>query len=546
MSRIRRPGKYLIFITAMKRYLIILIAFCCFSGRVCAQSPSAATDSLVKFHVIRAGQRAAFENELRNDSLVSHNIAVLRALYDIVLQKTFHINTHRGPIFVAYRDSSMTKKQRDSISDLLRPLLKNIKKAGLLTNRVYTSTLKGIDSNYFIADVQLVGHLLEMSTRLELLAPDKLLPVAEKLHQNGIVSDSSFLRLQRDINTGKIESAFQLNNYCSLDKTFDMVNYTGDTAVWLERLHRDMASMLPVLDFTNFKCTTTAVVDSSLGMGPMPETRFKVSLVCHGRTYKYANESLVLQSIKGKMPPSSLFAEGFFRIFNKILTDEHSQLRLHLLMFDQACTTDDLLRRFALIALRDSQAVVLMQKPCMQYIMASMGDYFNTLTSGRIDSAITEWKNIGLFVHLSDKEIAKATDDAETADLRSVDELLSYFPGVLCSSKPFAAASRYPYIDVLHQLKAITYGAFNPTSITQKKINSGIRLQYLFHGRSHSFTFKTNYVWFDEKFPLFLKQLGAENGLPGDFYQLPYINAVVYLTKQQYANAVKFKLLDFN
>lgn len=43
-----------------------------------------------------------------------------------------------------------------------------------------------------------------------------------------------------------------------------------------------------------------------------------------------------------------------------------------------------------------------------------------------------------------------------------------------------------------------------------------------------------------------MKDLSRENRLPGNFYQLKYEDAIIYLTKQQHDYAVKYKLLDFD
>jgi hypothetical protein len=83
-------------------------------------------------------------------------------------------------------------------------LLEKIRKADLLSDKVYSYTLNGIDSGRYMADVQMIGVLAEMSSRLEWLKPGRLLPVAEELHKNGIVSDSSFIRLKNNINNSRI------------------------------------------------------------------------------------------------------------------------------------------------------------------------------------------------------------------------------------------------------------------------------------------------------------------------------------------------------
>ncbi len=80
--------------------------------------------------------------------------------------------------------------------------------------------------------------------------------------------------------------------------------------------------------------------------------------------------------------------------------------------------------------------------------------------------------------------------------------------------------------------------------ISQRKINGGVKLQYLSKGKIHSHIFQTANGWFDPGFPAFMKGLSSENGLPGKFYHLQYTNDVIYLTKQQYDYAVNGNLLD--
>jgi hypothetical protein len=528
----------------MKRCLIFLITSCCLSSQVFGQPSSAAIDSLIKFRIITPKQRPVLESELERNDNASYGVAILGGLEAIMVKKTFHINPRRTLYAISYTFDHYNKKGQDSINTSLRLLLAKIKKAGLLTNRVYNYTLKAIDSSQYVAEVQMVGHLAEMSSRLEWLAPNKLLPVAEQLHKNGIVSDSSFARLQNDIKDDKIESAFQLNDYCNLDRKFNISNYIDDADIRLEQLHRDIAAMLPGLNFTNFSYTTST--DSASAKIGLPEIKFKVRFVCNGHTYKYASTILELKNKQGKLYLTDIDLQTFYRVFNKVLTDEHSPLRLHSFMFSPSREPSDDVERFALIALTGEQSEIFMKNPCMSYMLASMENYDNTLTSGRRDSTIMEWKKIGIFAHLSENEFKNASDDAESADLFSMNDLLRYFPWVIYSLDSALTNRDRSYESLLRHFAIITHGAFNPIRITQKKVTGGVRLRYLSKGKIHSFIFKTGYGWFDAKFPLFVKQLGQENDLPGDFYDLPYEDAVIYLTKEQYASAVQFRLLDFD
>ena len=533
-----------IFITAMKRCLIVIISFCCLSSRILGQSSSAAIDSLIKFQVITPKERPVLDSELVRKGSASYRVRILEGLEEIILQKTFHIDMRKGSYSFSYKIDNYNKKSQDSVNTSLRGLLEKIKRADLLTNRVYSYTAKAIDSNQYVAEVQMVSYLTEMSSRLEWLTPDKLLPVAEQLHKYGIVSDLSFVRLEADINEGKIESAFQLNNYCNHDRIFDVSNYLEDKTIRLEQLHRDIAAMLPGLNFTNFSYSTSP--DPTSAKIRLPEIKFKVSLVCNGYTYKYASTILELKNKDGKLHLTDIDLQTFHRIFNKVLTDEHSPLRLHSFMSGPSRGSFDDVQRFALIALTGEQSRVFMKDPCMSYMFASMENYDNTLTSGRRDSTIMAWKKIGLFAHLSANELTNAVDDAEVADLFSMDDLLRYFPGVTYSMDSAIRSRDQSYAGILRHLSMLTHHAFVPTKIRQKKVKGGVRLQYQSNGKIHSFTFKTDYGWLDAKFPVFVKHLGLENNLHGEFHGLPYADAVIYLTKQQYASAVQFKLLDFD
>lgn len=528
----------------MKRCLIILVLFCGLFNKVCAQSPSAAVDSLVKFRVISAKQVPALKTDLKrykND--VSYRIAILAGLHGIMLQKVFHVNPRKTGISFSYSDSYIKHiKNKDSINISLRVLLNKINKAGLLTDRVYSHTLKDIDSGLYVAEVQLTGSLVEMSSRLEWLAPGKLMPVAEQLHKSGIVNDSSFVRLQNDIRTGKIESAFELNDYCTLDRTLNLKKYPDDPHLWLEQMHRDIASILPGLNFTNFSYTTAR--DSASSIPGMPEIKYKVSLTCNGRVYKHTSTTFEYGNKKG-IQPTYAFTGFLYRIFNKVLADQQSPFRLHNIMFSMGARQDGIYRHIALIALQAEQAEIFMKDTSMSYMLVSMDSYDNTLTSGRIDSTIAGWRKIGLFSHLTGNEIVKAIDDAEADNRYSINKLLSNFPGVTYSLRSEMMSPQAPYSEVLKNLAGIAHGAFNPTKITQKKIKGGIKLQYLFNGRLHAHTFYTANGWLGDAFASFIKHLGQENNLAGSFYILPYEDEVVYLTDEQHADALKNKLLNF-
>ncbi|MDN3580576.1 hypothetical protein [Mucilaginibacter flavus] len=476
-----------------------------------------------------------------NKTHTPYRISILGGLESIILQKTYHIDPHKTGFSYSYTNKHINKKSQDSINMSLRVLLEKIKKAGLLTDKVYTYALKSIDSGRYLVELQMIGSLTEMSSRMEWLTPKRLLPVAEELHKNSIVNDSSFLRLKDDINQGKIESAFQLNDYCNFDRVFDMAKYPDDPAIWLEQMHRDIASILPDLEFTDF--SYTEIPDTSISLNGV---RFKVSLTCNGHVYKHISLPINnYRNPRGKVIPKDIFVEDFYRIFNKVLTDSKSPYRLHSMMLSHTGPKEDI-NCFALIALKNVQGEIFMKEPCMSYMLVSMDGYDNALTSAKIDSTIAGWKKMGVFKHLSNARLKEAIDETEAADPFSTATLLSNFPGVIYNLHDAESVQSLPYADLLTHFAQITHGEFNPSKIIQIKASRGFKLQYLSKGKIHSYTFPTAYGWFDVKFPTFLKQLSRENNLTGNFYHLRYDEAAIYLTKQQYDYALTNKLFEFN
>lgn len=526
----------------MKTYLIILISICVFLNSASGQSSSQAIDTLIKYKVISSKDVPVIKGEFKYRYGSSDQLVLLAGIENLLLRKEFHVDPHKTGLMYDYRYDNPTQAVRDSINRSLRQLLKNINKAGLLTNKVYTYTLTEIDSGRYINQLQMIPHLVEMSSRLEWMAPSKLLPVVEGLHSNGIISDSSFLKLSDDIRNGKIESSFQLNDYFKLDQTFDRTKYPKDSTLWIEAYLRKISSILPDLNFSNYSCTIEP--DSGSGFKLDHQVKEKISLTCNGRVYKYSTIAEQFKDREGKLRLLDIGPEFIYRIFNKVLADQHSSFRLHNISFSHAGKEEDHLNYFAVVALKGAQTRIFENRPYLSYMLLSMDDYDNDLTSGRIDTTIAEWQKMGLFAHLSQSEIDKGIEDAKTADRYSINALLNNFPNIMCSTHPMEIFPKHPYADFLKRLAAATHGEFKPVKVTESKVKGGTKLQYVSNGKVHSQMFKWQILELDPKFALFLKHLRIENNLSGDFYCLDGAFGVIYLTKQQYKYALAHKSLD--
>jgi len=528
----------------MKTYLIILIAICFFFNNACGQSSSTAIDTLIKYKVITLKDVPTIKSEFKYKQVASDRVVLLAGIENILLQKEFHVDPHKTGLMYNFRYDNPKPEVQDSINKSLRGILDNINKAGLLTRKVFTYTRREIDSGHYMSQLQMIPHLVEMSSRLEWMAPSKLLPVVDGLHHKGIISDSSFSRLQSDIRNARIESSFQLNDYFNLDQTFDRTKYPEDSTLWIEAYLRKISSILPGLNFSNYSCTIEPDSSSQLKFGS--QVKIKISLTCGGRVYKYSSLGEQFKDKQGRLRLLGLGFDYFYRIFNKVLADQRSLFRLHNASFSHAGKEEDHLNHFAVIALKYTQTSIFERKPYLSYMLLSYENYDQSLTSGKIDSTIAEWQKMGLFTHLFESEFRKGIDDAETAERYTINSLLENFPKVVCNLHPVGMPSDHPYTDLLNGLATITHGEFKPIKITEKVEKGSIRLQYISNGKTYAQTFKSQIVELDPNFSAFLKRLSHENNLYGDFYPLADTYDVIYLTKQQYAFASLHKLLYFN
>lgn len=528
----------------MKRCLITIAFLSCILNSAFGQSASAIIDKLIKEGVITSKERPALESELKKHPNVSYRTAILSALEYLSLKKTFHIDPHKTGIFYSYRnDSANRNNKQDSINCSLSALLNKINRTGLLKKRVYNRTLQNIDSSKMIVEVQLYSQLAGMTYRLEWLAPDKLLPVAEQLHQGRVLSDSSLNRLKHDIKSYQIESIEQLTSYCEQVHQFDLSRYKGEAAVLMEQVIRDITTILPDVHVSNFNYTATPDTSSPKGLD---EINTKISFTCNGRTYRHRGHDMILKNRKGEVIPDKLHVLEMLGVFNTILADSRSPLRLHTIMAEPSGSDDHLLDRFAVAVLNADQAKILLNAPCSSYLMFSFADYGDKVNSALVDSVIDQFTKVGLFAHLSTEQLKKSAEDVEVEDLYNMDNLLANFPGVIYQTNSLMMDTANVYINMLKNLGQISHGAFSPKAITQKLTKNNVTITYTSNGEHHTHTLVLENSWPKTGLSPLLKQLAAENHLSGNFYNIAFGSAIVYLTPPQYKYVAAHKLLEFS
>jgi hypothetical protein len=418
--------------------------------------------------------------------------------------------------------------KQEKISQELLNYLTKLKTCGLVTEKQFNEQSEKIKKSSYADTLEFLCDLFNQSRYEEWLRPVRIIRYGEELLSNNVITEQSFEVLKNDANAGKIKSHRQIVDYCKYAWLLDLAKYGDDPAVYLEQIHREIATLLPELNFTNFKYKIE--VDSS---EKYVAYKLITSIDANGKTYKQRS-FISPNRTKENDDYSRKIGDAFHQIFNKILTDNQSLLRLHQIRGNFQYEKE---ANFGVIALAENQTKMF--RYADSYIQVSYENFENTLTSSRIDTAINAYQQIGLLAHLTQSQIDKGKERVQEQENRNCNDVLECFPNVVYSFETKFFDSEDSYATLIREYARISHDRFNPTNITDdfniREIKKST-LKFSFNGKDYRKVFKSDSRWMDMSFFDFVKSVVADNKLDGQFYDLYADDGikVIYLTKEQY------------
>jgi len=368
---------------------------------------------------------------------------------------------------------------------------------------------------------------------------------AEKLYSKKISSDTNHQKLLTAINDNKLSDPLDFLNYCDKATIIYLNRYPEKPDQYLEQIHTEVSKLLPDLSYTGFQFQI--VLDSSISDNDSKFYKFVVSLKSGGKTYKQKSSYHLYSVSKNEYFGNKIDQQEFYKIFNKVLSDLQSPYRLHEVKSYQQNAVD--WNKFGIIALTKEQADMLHGGGV--FFMPSYESFKNTLTSKRIDTAISEYQKIGLLSHLSSEQIKLAIDKASQQENRNLNDVLQCFPNTIVYFDTELGNLQNPYAELLEEFSQISKGAFKPTKIVDnfaKPTNKKALVKFTVNGKVYTKQLQVEDDWIDPDFFDLVKQVVTANKLGGQFYDL-YTGgqeaSVVYLTKEQYDYLRANKLLVF-
>lgn len=249
-----------------------------------------------------------------------------------------------------------------------------------------------------------------------------MISFADKLLNTKTTSKENYGKLLKDIKAGTIKDGFQFVGYCDKATIIKESNYPSEPEKYLELIHKDVSKLLPELFFSNFEFQVK--LDSTISDNDSKFYDFVVSLKCNGKTYRQKSSYRLYSPSKNQYFGNKIDQQEFYKIFNKVLADNQSIYRLHEVKSIPNNAVD--WTQFGIIALTKEQADML--HGAGVYFRPSYESFKSTITSKKIETAISEFQKAGLLSHLSADQIKSAIEKVNQQENRNLNDVLQCFP----------------------------------------------------------------------------------------------------------------------
>lgn len=407
----------------------------------------------------------------------------------------------------------------------LKPLVTNltVKTEYELVERACQLT----EIEYFLLPEKLTKFLNDLLER-DLLNTESYKSIVEKSNRKDLVDYTDILKEIKGIVFISKDEYLELNQKEVFEK-----GYKKSASV-LDILNYDSLSYS--IEKDNAESDTGFIVYDAL-----------VSIYKEGNIYRYKSFFDADFSNKSKEYVQFL-PDQYHQIFNKILADQHSEYRLHIVSISR--------NQFALLPLKKSQFEGLMWSysgMSSGYIELSYENFSSGFTQTKIKETIAAYDSIGLFRHLSKTEIQKGLLKVEFLEINNYSDILAAFKNIVFAIDLEYGIDKEMYKKITEQLAAHSKGYFVPTDILDKYIwkkNNKKPFEYGFVLNNK--VYKTQLVqeddWLDLKFYELIENALKEQQAPGRFFEVHPCDGlcVVFLTNEQYQFLKAKQLLEFS
>ncbi|MEA5448536.1 type IV pilin-like G/H family protein [Leptolyngbya sp. CCNP1308] len=418
----------------------------------------------------------------------------------------------------------------------LQQLLQQLNDTGALSPPVYEQLQEELAAGRIRLDITLFEQAETRMEQYEQLQPEAVAPHLRELNALGILSDENLARLLQDLGTGQIDSKTDFVNYFDRALLINLQDYSSDPNDYFLEIHQAIAQMLAETDIADIRLEDfrLEVLQESDLYHLNEDHNLIVSARVNGRLYQqgsYYFSSPRDNSLLGQITEGSSYRridiEEAIHLFNKILRDQASPYRVYAVANEGA--------RCGILALTEQQ---FKRYSGMGY--SSYGQsHDNSLTSDRIEEALTLYEQIGLLNHLTPAQIDRGRQRiAQTLITRPYELLMAFDNTVVVIEDWESGNVDNPYQEFTREFAAASHGAFAPTDISNEYDweSETAGQSFTINGTRYSTELDFQGDWLDPNFFTFIQGVVEETSpesrlypLYGDYELVGYL----FLTEQQ-------------
>ncbi len=438
------------------------------------------------------------------------------------------------------------KEKEQHWKDSLAVFLHKLKANNLISQKTETK-LKPLVTNLTIkTEYELVERAYELTEIEYFLLPEKLTKYLNDLLDRDLLSTETYKSIIESSNRKELSSYTDI-----LKKIKGIVFINEDDYLELnqkerfEKVYKKTASVLDILKYdslsysiekNNTESDTGFIIYDAL-----------VSLYKEGKTYRYRSFFDADFSNKSK-EYAQFLPEQYHQVFNKILADQHSEYRLHIVSISR--------NQFAVLPLKKSQFEDLMWSysgMSSGYINLSYENFSSGFTQTKIKETIAVFDSIGLFSHLSIAEKQDGLLTVELGEINNYSDILAAFKNIVFAIDLEYGIDKGMYKEITELLAAHSKGHFLPTDILDKYVwKKSNKKPFEYGFVLNNKVYKTQLVqeddWLDLKFYELIEKALKEQEASGRFFEVHPCDGlcVIFLTNEQYQFLKANQLLEFS
>ncbi len=518
----------------MKSTLILLVSFLMLAFSAQTQIMDSTISKLLEHGLITESQT----EEVAGLSTMEFQSEVAPALFILLQLENIKMFGEPDPNYAQFFTNRLGVgvTNWDTLKVGLLDYLNHLRTCGLVNDRLFPKVAGLIDQQQIDHRIPLLLFTLQLVEQDKRMAPQTLGTFASGLQEHAICTGDNLVRLNEVINQRAIENPIEFLKYCDRSRLFELANYSEDPDEYLEKIHQQTSSLVEGLAFEDF--TYIVETDKVWSNQDYKSYNVIVSLRCNGRLYKQKSFYSPLEKRndpRGMNYFGKIGTQAYYKVFNKILADNQSPYRLHMVSSSVNNVAD--YSKYGIIALTKTQADYLHKGG--SYFRPSNEDFSANLTSSKIEEAIAEYEKAGLFSHLNGEEIAKAKEAVWNREHSSFLTVLAPFPKVLLIFDTELGNLTDPYAELVGWYADISRGAFHPSNISDDfnlEENEYCTLQFDLNGKHYSQQLRIQSDWIDADFFAFMDEVIEENNLDGSFHLFDTGGqdvAILFLTTEQ-------------